>query len=99
MKSIAATGAGQVTITLSQPDYWLEGELASMAGVVIEKSYATKEGKNYGAPSGGIMCTGAYQLKSWSPSSGVVAAANPHYWGGSHPARRADHGQGGAGHQ
>jgi peptide/nickel transport system substrate-binding protein len=85
VKSIAATGAEQVTITLSQPDYWLEGELASMAGVVIEKSYATKEGKNYGTPSGGIMCTGAYQLKSWSPSSGVVAAANPHYWGGTTP--------------
>jgi peptide/nickel transport system substrate-binding protein len=85
VKSIAATGAGQVTITLSQPDYWLEGELASMAGVVIEKSYAAKEGKNYGTPSGGIMCTGAYQLKSWSPSSGVVAVANPRYWGGTAP--------------
>jgi peptide/nickel transport system substrate-binding protein len=85
VKSIAATGAEQVTITLSQPDYWLQGELASMAGVVIEKSYAAKEGKNYGAPSGGIMCTGAYQLKSWSPSSGVVAVANPHYWGGITP--------------
>ncbi len=85
VKSIAATGAGQVTITLNQPDYWLEGEMASMPGVVIEKSYATKEGKGYGTPSGGIMCTGAYQLKSWSPSSGVVAAANPHYWGGATP--------------
>jgi peptide/nickel transport system substrate-binding protein len=85
VKTIEATGAGQVTITLNQPDYWLEGELASMAGVVIEKSYAQKEGKNYGTPSGGIMCTGTYELKSWSPSTGVVAVANPHYWRGTTP--------------
>src|SRR5689334_4612953 len=38
--SIQATGSSQVTITLKQPDYWLPGELASMPGVVIEKSFA-----------------------------------------------------------
>jgi peptide/nickel transport system substrate-binding protein len=74
-----------VTITLNQPDYWLEGELSSMAGVVIEKAYAQKQGKNYGTPAGGIMCTGPYQLKSWSPSAGVVAVASPHYWRGTTP--------------
>jgi peptide/nickel transport system substrate-binding protein len=85
VKTIAQTGQDQVTISLKAPDYWLEGELSSMAGVVIEKSYAQKEGKNYGTPAGGIMCTGAYELKSWSPSAGVVAVANPHYWRGSTP--------------
>ena len=85
VKSIEPTGQDQVTIALSQPDAWLEGELASMAGVVIEKSYAQREGKNYGTPSGGIMCTGPYQLKSWSPSAGVVAVASPHYWRGTTP--------------
>ncbi|MGN6795874.1 MAG: ABC transporter substrate-binding protein, partial [Streptosporangiaceae bacterium] len=34
VKSIAATGSDQVTITLKQPDYWLPGELASMGGIV-----------------------------------------------------------------
>jgi peptide/nickel transport system substrate-binding protein len=85
VKTIEQTGQDQVTITLNQPDYWLEGELSSMAGVVIEKAYAQQEGKNYGTPSGGIMCTGPYQLKSWSPSAGVVAVANPHYWRGTTP--------------
>jgi peptide/nickel transport system substrate-binding protein len=79
--SITATGPTQVTITLKQPDYWLEGELSSMAGVVIEKSYAQAQGKNYGTPAGGIMCTGAYEFKSWKPGVGVTAVANPHYWG------------------
>src|SRR5438876_5569931 len=80
VKSIAATGSSQVTITLKQPDYWLEGELASMPGIIIEKSFAEKQGKNYGTPAGSIMCTGAYMFKSWNPGVGVIAVRNPHYW-------------------
>jgi peptide/nickel transport system substrate-binding protein len=80
VKSIAATGSNQVTITLKQPDYWLEGELASMPGIVIEKAFAQKQGKKYGTPSGSIMCTGAYKLKSFVPGVGVTAVPNPHYW-------------------
>jgi len=84
--SITATGPAQVTIKLKQPDYWLEGELSSMAGIIIEKSFAEKQGKNYGTPAGSIMCTGAYMLKSWTPGVGVVAVRNPHYWNPSvHP--------------
>ena len=86
VKSIAATGSNQVTITLKQPDYWLQGELASMPGIVIEKAFAQKQGKNYGTPAGSIMCTGAYMFKSWNPGVGVVAVRNPHYWNPSvHP--------------
>jgi peptide/nickel transport system substrate-binding protein len=80
VKSIAATGTNQVTITLKQPDYWLQGELASMPGVVIEKAFAQKEGKKYGTPSGSIMCTGAYKLKSFTPGVGVTAVVNKNYW-------------------
>jgi peptide/nickel transport system substrate-binding protein len=80
VKSITATGSNQVTITLKQPDYWLEGELSSMAGIIIQKSYAEKEGKNYGTPAGGIMCTGAYKFVSWTAGAGVTADLNTHYW-------------------
>ncbi len=84
--SVTATSPAQVTVKLTQPDYWLEGELASMPGIIIEKSFAEKEGKNYGTPAGSIMCTGAYMLKSWTPGAGVVAVRNPHYWNPSvHP--------------
>src|SRR5215469_1600285 len=78
--SIAATGSKQVTITMKQPDYWLPGELASMAGVVIEKAFAVKQGKKYGTPTGSIMCTGAYKLKSFVPGVGVTAVPNTSYW-------------------
>jgi peptide/nickel transport system substrate-binding protein len=80
VKSIAATGPKTITITLKQATSWLEDELSGMPGVVIEKAFAEKEGKNYGTPAGGIMCTGAYEYKSWSPGVGVVAVANPHPW-------------------
>jgi peptide/nickel transport system substrate-binding protein len=80
VKSIAATGSDQVTITLKQPDYWLPGELASMPGIVIEKAFAQAQGKKYGTPSGSIMCTGAYKLKSFVPGVGVTAVPNTHYW-------------------
>src|SRR5579863_8897700 len=78
--SVTATSPTQVTVKLTRPDYWLVGELASMPGLVIEKKFAEKEGKDYGTPAGSIMCTGAYMLKSWSPGAGVVAVRNPHYW-------------------
>jgi peptide/nickel transport system substrate-binding protein len=80
VKSIAATGSDQVTITLKQPDYWLPGELASLPGIIIEKAFAQKQGKKYGTPSGSIMCTGAYKLKSFVPGVGVTAVPNTHYW-------------------
>ncbi len=80
VKSIAATGSDQVTITLKQPDYWLPGELASMGGIVIEKAFAQKQGKKYGTPSGSIMCTGAYKFKSFTPGVGVTAVPNTSYW-------------------
>jgi peptide/nickel transport system substrate-binding protein len=86
VKSIAATGSNQVTITLKQPDYWLQGELASIPGIIIEKAFGQKQGKNYGTPAGSIMCTGAYMFKSWNPGVGVVAVRSPHYWNPSvHP--------------
>ena len=78
--SVTATSPARVTVRLTQPDYWLAGELSSMPGIIIEKSFAEKEGTNYGTPAGSIMCTGAYMLKSWTPGAGVVAVRNPHYW-------------------
>jgi peptide/nickel transport system substrate-binding protein len=54
--------------------------------VVIEKAFAVKEGKNYGTPAGSIMCSGAYELKSWNPGVGVTAVIDKDYWNHSvHP--------------
>jgi peptide/nickel transport system substrate-binding protein len=81
VKSIAATGADEVTISLEQPDYWLDGELSQMAGVVIQKRYAQRMGRKFGTPAGGTMCTGALKLSRWAGGDALIVERNAAYWG------------------
>lgn len=86
VSSIKATGANQITITLKEPDYWLPGELASMPGVVLEKSYVQSKGADYGTAKGGAMCTGDYKFDSWTPGNQLAVVRNDTYWNPSvHP--------------
>ena len=80
VKAIAASGPLGVVITLSKPDYWLRGELASMPGVIVSKSFATKQGKEFGSVKGGTMCTGPFKLASWKTGQGIRVTANGSYW-------------------
>lgn len=80
VKSIVATSPAMVTITLTRPDYWLTGELSQMPGVVVEKAFAQKAGKQLGTPQGLTMCSGPYEVKKWIAGQQLVAVANPHYW-------------------
>jgi peptide/nickel transport system substrate-binding protein len=80
VKAIRAVGPLQVEIALRRPDYWLAGELSAMPGVIIEKRYAEQQGRAYGTPSGGAMCTGPFELKQWKPGAEVDVVANRHYW-------------------
>jgi peptide/nickel transport system substrate-binding protein len=82
VKSIEATGPKEVTLTLSTPDYWLDGELSSMAGVVLSKAYVESKGQTYGTPAGGVMCTGAYQLDKWTTGDRVSVKRNEAYRNG-----------------
>ncbi|MFF0636518.1 ABC transporter substrate-binding protein [Nocardia sp. NPDC004151] len=77
---ISVDGPDTVTLTLSSPDYWLPGELSSMAGVVIEERYARGQGQRYGTPDGGAMCTGPYKLAEWTAGRSLTVTANPNYW-------------------
>jgi peptide/nickel transport system substrate-binding protein len=80
VQSIAASGKYKVTIKLTQPDYWLPGELSSTPGVVVEKAYVMNAGSNYGTPGGGIMCTGPYKLKTWSVGNVLSVVRYSNYW-------------------
>ena len=48
VKSIEATGDKTLKITLTQPDYWLIGELSSTPGEIVEKKYVEAKGKDFG---------------------------------------------------
>ena len=100
VQSITGDRRNQVTITLKQPDYWLEGELASMPGVVIEKSVRRSSRARTTAPRPGRSCAPARtSSKSFTPGVGVVAVGQPGLLGRERQAPGpADHAQGRAGH-
>ena len=80
VKSITATGPYQVTVKLTKPDELFIKEMATISGAIAEKAYMEREGKRFGTAAGGIMCSGPYELKTWSPGNDIVLQANPHYW-------------------
>jgi peptide/nickel transport system substrate-binding protein len=80
VKDIKATAPNVVTITLTEPDTWLRGELSGPAGVVVEKAYVEAKGQKYGTVDGGAMCTGPFKLDSWKTGEGVTLVKNDAYW-------------------
>lgn len=77
--TIDVTGPMQVTVRMKRPDYLFPNELATFAGAIVQKSYAESKGRDFGTKDGGLMCTGPYELKSWTPES-IELSANPNYW-------------------
>jgi peptide/nickel transport system substrate-binding protein len=86
VKSITATGPLQVTVKFKRPDSLFLFEMSSFSGMVQEKRFAEHAGSKLGSASGKIMCSGPYELTSWTPGTGMTLTANPHYW---NPADRA----------
>lgn len=80
--SIEATAPNEVTISLSQPDYFLEGELASTPGIVVQKAFVEAAGAAFATPDGGTMCTGPYQFDSWSVGDKLTVKGYDGYWNG-----------------
>jgi peptide/nickel transport system substrate-binding protein len=85
VKSIDAVGTDKVSITLTQPDYWLLGELSSTPGIIVQKKYAEAKGKDFGTVTGGVMCSGPLKLSSWESGKGLTMVPNPTYWDSSLP--------------
>jgi peptide/nickel transport system substrate-binding protein len=80
--SITATAPNEVTIALSQPDYFLEGELASTPGLIVSKAFVEAQGAAFGTPDGGTMCTGPFQFDSWSVGDRLTVTGYEGYWNG-----------------
>jgi peptide/nickel transport system substrate-binding protein len=80
--SIKATAPNEVTIALSQPDYFLEGELASTPGLIVSKAFVEAQGAAFGTPDGGTMCTGPFQFDSWRVGDRLTVTRYDGYWNG-----------------
>ncbi len=76
--SIEATGEGQVTVTLNQPDpQFLYG--IAVTPIVSEAYYEAAD--TIGTPGSLNMGTGPYEYVDFTPSKETVLRANPDYWG------------------
>ena len=84
VKSITATGPAQVTITLRKPDTTFDKFLATSGAAIVQKRYVEAKGTQYGTASGGVMCTGPYQLKAWTPGYDLALSRNDNYWDTAH---------------
>lgn len=88
--AIEATAANVVTVTTTAQDMLLLGELAGPVGAVIQKAFAeTLEPGTFGTASGGVMCTGPYQLESWVVGEGLTFTRYDGYWDTSLPLQLA----------
>ena len=83
--AMTAKDASTVELTLAKPDQWLPGELSATPGMVVEKSFAEKAGKDFGTVQAGTMCSGPFKLDSWKTGQGVVTVPNTGYWDSSLP--------------
>jgi len=88
--SMRKTSGNVVTVTLKQPDFWLDGELSQMPGVVVEKAFGESKGRKLGTPQGGLMCSGPYKVGSWKAGSTLNVVRNDGYWDASHKAKVAE---------
>jgi peptide/nickel transport system substrate-binding protein len=79
VKDIKATGPLEVTVTMTEPDYWFRNEMSGPAGVVLEKAFVEAAGQKFGTVDGGTMCTGPFKLDSWKTGEGVAVAKNATY--------------------
>ncbi len=80
VKAVTATSGSEVTVTLSQPDELFLKELGGVPTAVLEKAYAERAGGRLGTASGGLMCSGPYEWKSWTPGAQIVLKRNDAYW-------------------
>jgi len=82
--SVEITGDMEITVHLTAPDVLWEYATATQAAHVVSKAFVEANADETGAvnsPDAGIVCTGPYQVESWTPGQGVELVAFSDYWG------------------
>ncbi|MFG2943397.1 ABC transporter substrate-binding protein [Streptomyces sp. NPDC048282] len=80
VKSITATGGKEVRVTFSTPDEKFNTEMTDISGVIVEKAFAEKAGKDFGTAAGGLMCSGPFKLDQWKSGDSITISRNDSYW-------------------
>ncbi len=85
VESIEATGEREVTVRFSKPDEMFNSEMTTIAGLIVQKDFTEKAGDKVGTPGGGLMCSGPFELTSWTSGDSIEMTRNENY---RNPARR-----------
>ncbi|MFB7514866.1 ABC transporter substrate-binding protein [Streptomyces sp. NPDC056144] len=86
--SVKKTGPLQVTVKLKKPDSQFPQYMATAAGVVASKAGVEAAGKDYGT-TGGLACTGPFQLGTWNKGQSIELTRFDGYWGTKAKAEKA----------
>jgi len=78
--SIDQTGPMEVTVTTSAPDSQFNLAMGGSAGVVESASTLKEKGADYGNSTGGVNCTGPFELTSWKSGESITLTRYAHYW-------------------
>jgi peptide/nickel transport system substrate-binding protein len=87
VKQISAAGPYTVVVTLSHPDPNWKYTPAGW-GEVFEAKFYEAHKRTFGQPGTLVMGTGPWEVTSLDPTRGAELTANPHWWGGTVPARQ-----------
>ncbi|MER5208244.1 ABC transporter substrate-binding protein [Streptomyces sp. NPDC002825] len=86
--SIRKTGPLQVTVKLKKSDSQFPQYMATAAGVIASKSGVEAAGKDYGT-TGGLACTGPFELGTWTKGQSIELTRFDGYWGPKAKAKKA----------
>lgn len=81
VRDIEATDQYTVEVTLKRPDASWKYTPA-FAGLIFQKAFAEKNGKEFGSPQVLTMGTGPWKIDSLDPTRGMELSSFDEYWGG-----------------
>ncbi len=80
VKDIKKTGANEVTVTTKVPDALFNDSLSGAPGVIESAATLKAAGADYGNSTGGVNCTGPFELKSWQSGEKINLTRFDGYW-------------------
>ncbi|MFJ2353492.1 ABC transporter substrate-binding protein [Glutamicibacter sp. NPDC087673] len=80
VKSIKKTSSNQVTVITTKPDAIFNESLSGAPGVIESAATLKKAGSDYGNASGGVNCTGPFELMDWASGEKISFKRFEAYW-------------------
>lgn len=78
--SIEKTGDREVTVTMAIPDSQFNLAMGSGAGVIDSAAKFASAGADYGNSTGGVDCTGPFELADWKAGESITLKRFDDYW-------------------